>query len=148
MNSAHKLLARVSEHKRDVEGDVLKQLTTYKATLQMNMAQSKAACEELQTQKESQLKNGAHAFELLMLEQSMSEHIRTINDLTCEVAALDLAIKQQKKKWADQHKKHKAHEKMHDQFESKEKRMTEHKIQATMDDQFSAQMFAKGKVEG
>jgi len=138
--SPHQTLANISEHRRDVEGVALKELTAYRSTLMNNMKQSSLQLNILREQREKRITQGSRVDKLLMLEQSLNEHQIHIQDITCELAALDIAIRQQKKKWSDAHKKHKSHEKLHDKLQKKAERMMGQKLQMMQDDQFSAKM--------
>ncbi|MDX8387004.1 MAG: hypothetical protein R8M46_00525 [Ghiorsea sp.] len=145
-HSPHQLLSQVSEHKRDAEGDILQQLTTYRVRLVKIIKTSETECTMLRKQREIKMDQGTDATELMMLEQSLNEHVQQIHEVSCEIETLDVAITQQRKKWAEQHKKHKAHEKMHHEITTKEKRTANQKLQKSLDDQFSSKVFAKSRV--
>jgi len=145
-HSPHKLLSQVFKHKRDAESDILQQLTTYQETLSNILKQTQVQFSVLQNQRELKMNNGAQATELMMIEQSLSEHQQHINEVGCELNTLELAIKQQKKKWIDQHKKCKAHEKMQQQVEYKEKFSLDQKRQANLDETYSSTLFARSRA--
>jgi len=139
--SPHQLLSQVSEHKRDKESDILKQLTDYRIELnaKMNHAIQKRAT--LEAQRVSNMEHGAQATELLMLEQATQEQRLRIYEVSCEIAALDKAIEEQRKKWTEQHKKCKAHETMAQKHAHTIQRKQEQTQQNVLDDQYSAKMF-------
>ncbi len=144
--ASHQLLSHIAEHKRDKEGKALQHLTTYRATLLQVVQQSSMQLAILQEQREHKIAQGAQASELMLLEQSLLEHQQHIHEVTCELATLDKAIQQQKKKWAEAHKKLKAHEKLHQQLQRKAKCLLNQKHQAAQDDQFSAYRIRKQRV--
>ncbi len=146
-SSSHLLLSQVSESKRDVEAEALSQLTEYRTKLVRMFEQAGLQKEQLIKERELQMRDGAQATELMMLEQSMLEYQQQVDDIQRDILALDLAISQQRKKWAKQHKKHKTHEGMHHKLQKKAKQAAEQKHQKDMDDQFSSRLFAKNKVE-
>lgn len=144
--TSHQLLSHIAEHRRDKEGKALQQLTTYRATLSQAVKQSSMQLAVLREQRDNKVARGAQASELILLEQSLFEHQQHIHEVTCELAMLDEAIQQQKQKWAQAHKKLKAHEKLHQQLQRKAKHMLNQKHQAIQDDQFSAHMMRKQRV--
>ncbi len=144
--SPHQLLAHISEHRRDVEAETLKQLTDYKNTLVNIIKQSTAQLVMLKQQRDFKTEHGAQAMELLMLEQCLVEHQQQIHEVNCEIAALDIAIAEQKKKWTTAHKKYKSHEKLDEQFKLKAEKQKDQKIQMIQDDNFAAAMVNKRQV--
>lgn len=144
--SPHQLLSHISEHRRDVEAEALKELSTYRSTLTNIIEQSSAQLVVLKQQRDFKTEHGAQAMELLMLEQSLGEHQQHIYEVSCEIAALDLAIVEQKKKWATEHKKYKSHEKLYEQFKQKAEKNMHHKTQMMQDDNFAAAMVRKRQV--
>ena len=139
--SPHQLLSQVSEHKRDKESEVLKQLTGYRIELETKMNHAIQMRASLEAKRVTNMQQGTQATELLMLEQATQEQRLRIYEVSCEIAALDKAIEEQRKKWAEQHKKCKAHETMAEKSASIAQRKQEQTLQKNLDDQFSAKMF-------
>ena len=139
--SPHQLLSQVSEHKRDKESDILKQLTDYHVELEAKMNDSIQMRARLEAQRVAYMEHGTQATELLMLEQATQEQRLRIYEISCEIAALDKAIEEQRKKWAEQHKKCKAHETMAQKHAHTAQRKQEQTQQHVLDDQYSAKMF-------
>jgi flagellar biosynthesis chaperone FliJ len=143
---SHQLLSDIAKQRRDKESKALHQLTTYRATLDKMIQQSSTQLSVLQKQRDIKVSRGAQAAELILLEQSLCEHQQHIHEVTCELAALDMAIKQQKKKWVEAHKTLKSHEKLHQQLQRKAKHLLNQKQQMIQDDQFSASLLHKKRV--
>lgn len=141
--SPHQLLSQVSEHKRDKESDILKQLTGYRVELEAKMDDAIQMRATLEAQRVTNMQQGTQATELLMLEQATQEQRLCIYEVSCEIAALDKAIEEQRKKWAEQHKKCKAHETMAQKHAHTAQRKQEQTQQSVLDDQYSAKMFGK-----
>ncbi|WP_038251004.1 flagellar export protein FliJ [Ghiorsea bivora] len=139
--SPHQLLSQVSEHKRDKESDILKQLTDYHVELEAKMNDAIQMRATLEAQRVTNMEHGTQATELLMLEQATQEQRLRIYEVSCEIAALDKAIEEQRKKWAEQHKKCKAHETMAQKHAHTAQRKQEQTQQNVLDDQYSAKMF-------
>jgi len=139
--SPHQLLTQVSEHKRDKESDILKQLTDYRIELKTKMNDAIQMRATLEAQRVSNMEHGTQATELLMLEQATQEQRLRIYEVSCEIAALDKAIEEQRKKWAEQHKKCKAHETMAEKYAHTIQRKQEETQQNVLDDQYAAKMF-------
>ncbi len=144
--SPHQLLAKLSQHKRDKEAATLEQLTHYQAKLIQIIKQSSLQLKVLQGQRDIQIDRGTEAVELLMLEQSISEHQQHISSVSCELTTLDVAIKQQKIKWTKEHKKMKAHEKLQEQLQHQWELKRNQKNQRALDDQFSSKMLQQQRV--
>ncbi len=144
--SPHQLLAELSKHKRDKEVDALQQLTNYRVKLTQIIKQSSLQLKVLQGQRDIRVDRGTGAAELLMLEQSIFEHQQHIASVSCELTTLDVAIKQQKLKWAKEHKKMKAHEKLQQQLQHQLKMKHHQKNQRVLDDQFSSKMLQQQSV--
>jgi len=143
---SHQLLSDIAEQRRDKESKVLQQLTTYRATLDQVIQQSFTQLSVLKKQRDIKVARGAQAVELMLIEQSVLEHQQHIHEVTCELETLDMAIKQQKRKWVNAHKKFKSHEKLHQQLQRKAKHLLNQKEQMIQDDQFSANMMYKRRV--
>jgi len=142
-SSAHALLSRIAEHKRDAEADILQQLTGYKQTLADIITQSLHDVQALQAQHGLKLTQGSTALDLMMIDQSIQEHRQRVLEVRFEMGELDKAIAQQRAKWSQHHKKHVAHQKMDGIATTKQQRAADNKQQMMMDNQFSATMVAK-----
>ncbi|MDX8383894.1 MAG: hypothetical protein R8M45_07420 [Ghiorsea sp.] len=144
--SAHGLLSRIAQQKRDKEAEVLVQLNEYRGKLAHIIQQSEQDACALQVQHESKLEHGAQAVELMMMDQSIAEHRQRVFEVRFEMGELDKAIAQQRQKWAVHHKKHVAHDKMHDIATTTAKRIADNKQQVLLDNQFAATSVANKKV--
>ena len=145
-HASHHMLANLAEHQRDKEALALQELTNYREKLRKIIQQSSIQIKILQQQRDKKIERGAQAFELMLLEESLSEHQLHISDVSCEMMALDIAIKQQKKKWSNQHKKLKVHEKLHQQHQRKMEAVLRQKTQVSQDEQYTTRLMQKQKV--
>ncbi len=140
MNTSHQMLSHLAEYKRDKEAIALKELTNYRIKLEHIIQQSSVQLTVLQQQRDMKISGGAKAAEIMLLEQSLYEHQLHISDVSCEIVALDLAIKQQKEKWINQHKKLKVHERLHQDQQRKINLTLQQKKQFAQDEQFASSM--------
>ncbi|HIP07923.1 MAG TPA: hypothetical protein EYG66_08710 [Mariprofundaceae bacterium] len=146
MNTSHQMLSHLAEHKRDKEAVALQDLTEYRSKLEQMKQQSSSQLTVLQQQREAKISHGAEAAELMLLEQSLQEHRLRIAEVNCELAALDIAIKQQKEKWVAQHNKLKTHEKLHQKQQRKITAVLRQKTQLAHDDQFASTMVQQERM--
>ncbi len=140
-HSPHQLLAEIAEQKRDKESQILRELNQHHTELMYKQVSRSEQRAKLIAQYEQIMQQGATATVLSMLVQSIDESEQALVDLSCELAALDIAIRQQKEKWIVAHKKFKSHEKTHQQTQRKTKKMLHQKAQLLQDEQFATKVF-------
>lgn len=138
--ATHKLMSSLTEQQSDAAADTLKKLTDYRGKLTHIIRQSQAQHQALLAQRDQHVEVGAEAMALMMIEQSLMEHQQHMQEVGEELALLDVAIQEQRQKWAVIYQKHQAHEKMGNNIEKQERRVMERKKQKVADGQFSARM--------